>query len=197
MTGVQTCALPISAETQVLKKYNLARGMIDPGLKDKDIIKKSRSDFQERMSENGAHIRDYGKAYKAVDGAWEQYRNMKEELKSASQKELPDAFRNLDLCLTHVIYLEAVKEYLEKGGKSRGSYLVLDSKGEKPCDELGDEWRFTLTEADSFVNQKILEIYLDEGGNLRKEWVDTRPVPEEEPWFENVWNEFMRDNIIK
>ena len=53
-----------------------------------------------------------------------------------------------------------------------------------------------LTEPDSFVNRKILEIYLDENLEPNKDWVNIRPIPKEDTWFENVWNEFMKDNII-
>ncbi len=122
---------------------------------------------------------------------------MRKGLKVPATEDLPEAFKNLDLCLTHALYLEAVGEYLEKGGKSRGSFLVLDPEGDRPCDELGDEWRFDLVPEDARVNQKILEIHLDENMKVRKEWVDIRPIPQEDTWFENVWNQYLRDEIIK
>jgi len=111
-------------------------------------------------------------------------------------RDLPAAFENLDLCLTHALYLEAIGEYLEKGGKSRGSYLVMDPQGEKPNKELSDDWKFSLNEEDAFVEKKILEIYLDGDFNVKKQWVDVRPIPDEDTWFETVWNKYMRDEII-
>ncbi len=42
------------------------------------------------------------------------------------------------------MYLEAIAEYLNKGGRSRGSYLVLDPEGERPCPALGPERAFSL-----------------------------------------------------
>jgi hypothetical protein len=54
-----------------------------------------------------------------------------------------------------------------------------------------------LNEEDSFVNTKILEIYLDKNTNVKKQWIDIRPIPLEDVWFENIWNEYMKDNIIK
>ena len=95
------------------------------------------------------------------------------------------------------MYLEAIKEYLEKGGKSRGSYIVMNPDGEKPCEALGDEWKFSLNQEDAFVNQKILQIYLDEEAKVKKQWVDIRPIPQEEAWFENVWNAYLKDEIVK
>lgn len=99
--------------------------------------------------------------------------------------------------MTHTLYLEVIGEYLEKGGKSRGSYLVMDPEGEKPCKEMGDEWKFSLNKDDTFVNKKILEIDLDESSNVKKQWVKIRPIPQEESWFENVWNKYIKDNIIR
>ena len=59
------------------------------------------------------------------------------------------------------------------------------------------DWKFSLNDEAAFVEKKILEIYLDRNGRVQKEWVDIRPVPDEDVWFENVWNKYMRDEIIR
>jgi hypothetical protein len=118
-------------------------------------------------------------------------------MKIVSSQNLPAAFKNLDLCLTHALYLEAIGEFLKKGGKSRGSYLVMDPNGEKPNKEMSDDWKFSFNEDEAFVNDKILEIYLDKDFNVEKQWVDIRPIPEEDLWFENVWNRYMKDEIVR
>jgi len=118
-------------------------------------------------------------------------------MKILSAEELPEAFKNLDLGLTHALYLEAIGEYLEKGGQSRGSYLVKNPDGKIPCPEVGDEWKFLLNDQDAFVNKKILEVSLDSGSNVIKQWVDIRPIPQGDTWFENVWNRYLRDDIVK
>jgi succinate dehydrogenase/fumarate reductase flavoprotein subunit len=186
-----------SAEETVRSKYRLARQMVDSHADKSASLQKAREEIQERMSACGAPIRTAEKVKEAIRDAWGLYSRLKKETKVSSAKELTVAFKNLDLCLTHALYLEAIGEYLEKGGKSRGSYLVMDPEGDKPCEELGDEWKFSLNEEDAFVNQKILQIYLDEGAKVKKQWVDIRPIPQEETWFENVWNEFRQDKIIK
>ncbi len=186
-----------AAGTQVYIKLKLAKDMIKANQADPNLIWNIRAEIQERMSACGAHIRSLEKVKPAVQAAWELFSKMKQEMKVASVKELPAAFRNLDLCLTHALYLEAIAEYLEKGGKSRGSYLVMDPAGKKPCEQLGDEWKFSLNQEKDFVDQKILEICLDHNFNIKKQWVDVRPIPQEDSWFENVWNEYLRDNIVK
>lgn len=186
-----------SSRSQIKRKIEQAKKMMDVPKGDDVIFKGARKEIQERMSSVAAQIRDLGKVKKAVSKAWTLYSRLKKEMKISSAKELPEAFSNLDLCLTHALYLEALGEYLERGGKSRGSYLVLDPQGEKPCPELGDEWRFSLNKKDAFVERKILEISVDEDLRVKKNWVEIRPIPEEDSWFENVWNEYLKDNIVK
>jgi succinate dehydrogenase/fumarate reductase flavoprotein subunit len=185
-----------SVEGQIRRKLEFARKISDHKTKN-PFISETRREIQERMSTCGAHIRDPKRIQKTVDEAWDLYSRLKNDMKIPSIKDLPAAFKIIDLCLTHALYLEAIKEYMEKGGQSRGSYLIMDPEGEIPCKELGDEWKFHLNEEDSFVNTKILEIYLDKNTNVKKQWIDIRPIPLEDVWFENIWNEYMKDNIIK
>ena len=84
----------------------------------------------------------------------------------------------------------------DKGGKSRGSYLVLDRNGEKPCPELGNRWRFSVNPPRAFVDRRILEIFLDDSGKVIKKWVNIRPIPKVEGWFESVWRDFREDRIV-
>jgi succinate dehydrogenase/fumarate reductase flavoprotein subunit len=182
---------------QVRAALGRAGKMISGKKADSRLIARTRQEIQERMSACGAAIRDPERVGQAVEEAWSLYSRLKSEIKVASIKDLPSAFKNLDLCLTHALYLEAINEYLSKGGRSRGSYLVLDKAGEKPCQELGDEWRYTLNPRPSFVDQKILEVSLTEKGRVVKEWVDIRPIPREDLWFEAVWKAFQEGLLTR
>lgn len=154
-----------------------------------------RDEIQSRMTTSGAHIRSLKNIRKARDEAWQQYQELKNHPPGVAKEQLPDAFRNLDLCLTHALYLESMLAYLEKGGKSRGSIMVLDPGGNPPCDSLEKEWCFAMNEVDAFVDNKILEIRMADHG-VHTEWVDIRPIPEDIGWFEIVWNDFRNDKII-
>jgi succinate dehydrogenase/fumarate reductase flavoprotein subunit len=184
------------SRVQAAEMLATAREMVDKKSRDRGLIARTRLEIQERMSTCGAAIRDPEKIRSAVSEAWSLYARLQKELKVRSAKDLPDAFRNLDLGLTHALYLEAIHEYLSRGGKSRGSYLVLDRAGAKPCPELGEEWRFSLNPRPTFVDQKILEVSLDRRGRAVKKWVDIRPIPREDNWFENVWKDFREGRII-
>jgi succinate dehydrogenase/fumarate reductase flavoprotein subunit len=186
-----------AAESQIQAKYDFAKNMISGKAGTSSGRGKARKEFQRRMSAFGAHIRDPKQIGLEASKAWSLYGRLKKGSRAASVHELPDIFKDLDLCLTHAVYLEAIKEYFEKGGRSRGSYLVLDPDGEKPCPQLDDPWRFSLEKPDSFVSRKILEIRLDEEMRPIKQWLDIRPIPAEAGWFENVWDDFRKDKIIR
>ncbi len=164
---------------------------------DDEFLHSSRREIQDRMSSFGAHIRDPEQIVDARNKAWDLYTHLQKEMRVSSLQKLPEAFRNLDLCLTHAVYLEAIVEYIHKGGKSRGSFLVLNNDGQKPCENLGEEWRFSLNEKGSFVDKKILELWLNEKMEITKNWTDIRPIPREEGWFENIWKDYLKDNIFK
>ncbi len=154
----------------------------------------ARLQLGRRMSAVGAHIRDPRAVEREADAARRQWIRLRRTAGATRPAGLPGAFRTLDLCLTHWIYLEASLEYLRRGGRSRGSYLVLDPGGEKPAPTLGDEWRFAA--AETAPADDILEIGLATDGSLRKRWTRPHPVPEADPWFENVWADFREDRII-
>jgi hypothetical protein len=186
-----------AAQSQILDKLNFARSLINHTLSDRSNIQIQRERIQDRLSACGAHVRDPSKMKEVIARGWHHYEELLRGSKIPSPKELPGAFKNLDLCLTHVLYLEAIGEYLEKGGRSRGSFLVLDPEGLKPCDLLGENWKFSLNPPDSFVDTKICEICVDENMMVQKNWVDIRPIPRADVWFERVWNDYRNDKIIK
>jgi succinate dehydrogenase/fumarate reductase flavoprotein subunit len=154
-------------------------------------------EIQQRMSENAAHIRESARIEQVVQDAWSLVARLGSDLAIALPSELPAAFRAVDMGLTHAVYLEAIAEYLAQGGKSRGSAIVLDPCGQAPCASLGDEWRFSLNEPDAMADGKILEIWLDDDLNVHKAWVDIRPIPDDDLWFERVWNDSMQDRIVR
>jgi len=143
-----------------------------------------RREIQLRMSRAGAHIRRLDTAREAVHEAWRLCRGLDTGAWASSPGELPDAFRNRDLCLAHAVYLTAITEYLERGGRSRGSFLVVDGAG---------EW--SLNPAGSFVDGHILEVSVGRDQEPRIEWVEIRPIPGGEEWFETAWKAY-RDGTV-
>lgn len=160
-------------------------------------FKTALTEIQNRMSACGALVRDPAEVAGECRKAWELVRRVAEELAVPGRSSVAAAFGLKDLALTHALFLEAIQEYLAKGGKSRGSFLVPGANGEKPCPTLEDRWRFELAGSEDYPASRILEIGLDERGRVRKSWTAVRPIPRTDPWFETVWNDFRAGRIIK
>jgi uncharacterized lipoprotein len=91
--------------------------------------------------------------------------------------------------------LECIKAYLEKGGGSRGSYLVMDPKGEKIYEKLDSYWKFKPENPD--LRDKILTVtYKDEDGKFVTEWIPVNKIPEDNYWYENVWRDYREKKIF-
>ena len=186
-----------AACSQIEATLHSAESMIDAELKNDAELNEARQQIQERMTAFGAHIRDPQALDQAAAQAWDQYERMISRTRVSSAQKWSAAFKNLDLCLTHALYLYAIAAYLKREGKSRGSYLVLDPIGEKPCAALDETWRFSLNPEGAFVDNHICEVFLDPSGKPRSQWVPVRPLPQESAWFENVWNSFIKKDIFR
>jgi succinate dehydrogenase/fumarate reductase flavoprotein subunit len=143
-----------------------------------------RREIQRRMSMAGAHIRRIELAREATVDAWRMCRNFDEQAGAGGPQDLPAVFRNRDLCLAHAVYLAAIAEYLERGGQSRGSFLVL-----------GDDEQWRLNPPALFVDTHVLEVSVGADLTPRTTWVDIRPIPAEDGWFETAWKAY-RDGTV-
>jgi succinate dehydrogenase/fumarate reductase flavoprotein subunit len=185
------------AGPEVAKKAAFAAGLVDRRAGKRAALRAALDEVRARMSACGAHVRGPEDVARETPRAWALYERLGRELRVASAGDLPRALRLLDLALTHAVYLEAIREYLARGGRSRGSYLVPDTAGRLPCPGLDARWAFSLEAPGDFVGRHILEIGLGGAGKVTKEWVGVRPVPGSESWFENVWNDHLRDRIVR
>ncbi len=155
-----------------------------------------REEFQTRMSRAGAHIRSQEGLRAATEEAWRQWAEMRENGNKCAPdnpREAIEALRNVQLCFTHAIYLEAVRKAVESGVGSRGSTLVLDRDGTPAHPMLDEEWRFA-SEDTNFRNV-VLETAPSLEGEVTQEWVERRPFPAFDAWFENAWAAFRKGEI--
>jgi hypothetical protein len=152
-------------------------------------------EIQDRMTQCAAQVRVPDLVSSASADAWQMVEQLNAKLRITGIQSLPMAFRVADLCLTHAAYLEAIRIYLSAGGGSRGGVMVLDANGE-PCGAgLDSFWSFRKEDPTSDAALKILEVSLEKG-SLRSSWVDVRPIPECDGWFERVWSEFRSSRVF-
>ena len=185
-----------AAGARVIEKWDLAGAMLGRpggrGLAADECL----AEVKRRMSRCGAVVRPPGEVRAEKGRARELWLRARRELRVDGVRGLALGFRALNLALTHAIYLEAIGEYLDRGGKSRGSYLVPDAAGRPPHPSLGRRWAYSLARPEDFVSSRILEIRLDGRGAFKKAWVPVRPVPRPGGWFESIWADYRDDRIV-
>lgn len=179
---------------QVLKKINLGEKFLKNSVNKSISVKKIRDKIGKRMSRCGAHIRSLSSVQQALEKVEKSLKVLPENTVLSNAGELGDAFKNYDLLITQYVYLSAIKNYIEKEGKSRGSYLIYDKKGILPGKNLPEEFRYSLS--DGFLKDRIqLVSYFNNNCNI--EWRPVKPLPPDNSWFENVWEEYRENKIIK
>ncbi len=178
---------------QVMDKINLGMDFLK-NKTPKGNVMEMRKEIGDRMSKSGAHIRSLESAREAAQEAQKMLNSLHEKTKLSSARELAYAYQNWDMLITQYVYLSAIANYIELGGQSRGSYLIYNPNGKLPIEELSEEFKFKLDEGK--LTNKVQEvIYKD--GKCEFEWVNVRSIPQGDTWFENVWNAYMKDEIIK
>jgi succinate dehydrogenase/fumarate reductase flavoprotein subunit len=155
-----------------------------------------RDAFQMRMSRAGAHIRSADELRKAVAAAWEQFQRIEASgCGSTKTRGLHEALKNRYLCFAHAVYLEAVLFAVESGVGSRGSAMVMRQDGTQVHRKLGDQWRIVPEDPD--FREKVLETLVHGGGKVENRWVDRRPIPESDLWFETAWARFRSGEVYQ
>jgi succinate dehydrogenase/fumarate reductase flavoprotein subunit len=181
------------AEEQIIKKIEIGRRFLGNISQNSNVLEIRRR-IGERMDRDGGIIRSLESAYRSAKEARDDLKSITETTRISSIRELPYAYQNYDLLITQYVYLSAIGNYIEKGGKSRGSYLVYDSNGELPLPGLPEVFRFSLDEGRF---SKTIQEVIYEDGECRFEWVPVRPIPKGDDWFENVWNDYRKGAIFK
>jgi len=181
---------------QVAEKVEMAKRYASNRCSSSNILQMRKS-FQARMTRAGAHIRSLEGVTAAIEDCLKDLKEFDNNVKVSGIKDLPYVFKNRDILITQFVYLNAIKEYIEKGGRSRGSYLVRDEKGKLPISGLPEEFRFSLDNGE-LLNLTCETELLKENGEYKCKayWKPVRPIPTEDNWFENVWNAYMRKEII-
>ncbi|MDO5566147.1 MAG: FAD-binding protein, partial [Planctomycetia bacterium] len=174
-----------------------------------------RSEFQSRMSRCGSHFRSLRDLRMAVREAWEQFDSLRLDVSNNAEPEscpkatadTVESLRNLQLCLAHAVYLQAIEFQTGSGAGSRGSAAVIGTDGRLIHPGFPDDWR--LIAEDQRYRDQVLETELrgasffqcaNDDSNKRGcfcRWNPVRPVPETDDWFERVWARYRQDDIYQ
>jgi len=179
------------SKEEIEKELLLAGKWIAAGTRHEN--KKYLLEIRKRMSKAGGIIRNLSRVASAAFEAGETLNNLTDWIGAGSVRELAKTFQLADHCLTHFVYLEAIREYLAGGGRSRGSYLVTGDDNEA-IDLSGESIDVAgLCNYDREIERDILEVNYREGKVFSK-LVKPREIPAQNLWFEKVWKDYLEDN---
>lgn len=106
---------------------------------------------------------------------------------------LSQVFRLEDILLCQQVYLSAMLDYCEHGGKSRGSALYEDPNGSLCLAQLTGTPHYSL-DGGAFRTQIQQAQWIN--GNVQFFWRAPRPIPENNDFFELVWKQYRIDQNI-
>jgi succinate dehydrogenase/fumarate reductase flavoprotein subunit len=182
---------------QIREVVAVAKRSLEPSRFSRRAARDARRDIQSRMTRHGAHVRTPAAVRQAVDEARALCRALWERPYADGPADLAALFRDSDLALAHLVYLEAIAEYIDRGGESRGSFVIVNPAGALTCPPLGVAWRFSLNAPGAYVDHHILEVSVDDRLEVRKNWVEVRPIPRPDTWFETVWKRYRDDEVVR
>ncbi len=179
--------LPVSPlPSEIETMLQLCRNMIGPDGLDRNGLDAIYREALCMMSTCGAYIRSEQLAEKGLETAYRILSEIECGGFVRDMKLLPKAIKLRNIVLTQISYLGAIRDRIRAGGKSRGSYLVIQRGGSIPAPSL-EEFAF-VPETEKADTVWITELCID-NGTLRTESYSepVRPIPEPDRWFETVW----------
>ncbi|MBQ8400382.1 MAG: FAD-binding protein, partial [Clostridia bacterium] len=141
-------------------------------------IRSIRAEWGQRMDRCGAFLRDPAEIRKLAADVHTALLHAG-ALRVSDVPSLIELQIHLDTMLTRYAVLSSMLAYIDDGGLSRGSYLILEN-GRIPASPV----------IDSAHSSKIGQVRIcrENGLHICRQWQDVRPIPTEEHWFEQVYN---------
>ncbi|MHA1675493.1 MAG: FAD-binding protein [Promethearchaeota archaeon] len=164
--------------------------------------------IQTRMMGVGAYIRDLSQIFPVLNEIKKEIKGFFSTMVLRSGNQVIEMWKTYDALITQLTYLTTYRDYLIRGGGSRGSFAVIskahdnEENTEKnnsfiPHPKL-EQYRIKKNNSD--LNEKIQEISLMESDSndwiFSIDWIDRRPIPETQGWFETVWKKFDEKSIF-
>jgi len=219
------CAAPVVEDATRLVKGATARHAQGAEETTGDLLR----EVGELMSAKAGPVRSQGSIREALAQVreWLALYETSVVADRSSRRSIDRVFLVRDILTTSYVYLGAMADYVEHGGRSRGSVLYTDPQGDLPGAgvsassahelDLPEIFRFRLDKGrlDGQVQESAL-MGLPEsasdgtegdawtGGTppagqraARFRWRDVRPIPEDDDFFENVWRNYREHGNVR
>lgn len=189
-TGSPEIPLEGGAKGAILEAVSQAEAALGGTL---DTVNEVWQEATSRMSRLGGPIRSREGIREAAGAVTLLLENFSTRVRVVDPCRLYKVFNLWDLLVCQQVYLRAMEDYIEHGGKSRGSALYSDPSGQRPQKSLPESLSFCLEDGsrDGLVQEVC---YRD--GVCQFHWRPVRPIPTEDHFFENIWRDFRCNGNI-
>ena len=189
----------ITAQVEAI--YKKASGLTaqSEGIAPSDAI----SMIQRNMSLYGGHIRQLETAKSAAEKARNLCKKLRAgEIKLEKRSDLVKAIRAEHLSLAQVAFLDAIAEYIESGGGSRGSFMVMREDGDGIHPSLVDpntKRPFAFVAENEELRKTIAEVSIDslDEATFKFKRVSVKPIPSRDDAFELAWTAYRTGEVYK
>ena len=134
---------------------------------------------RKKMSEVAAAIRDVRRIEEYIVEVRNTLSNFTQLVK-VNSPNLKQVYILLDTLVSQLVYLCAIKDYVDNDGKSRGSALYYTPNG-KLVENLPEMFRFSL---DDHSKGNMVQVGELDQTDVSFNWRPVRPMPEEDSFFE-------------
>lgn len=167
--------------------------MAEACLGDEDNVQQIWDNTVKRMSHFGGPIRDREGILNVIKEIKSEFDNFNSIVKISSPLNLHKVYRLYDILISQYVYLMSMVDYIDNGGKSRGSALYTDKNGASYIEGLPNQFRFTLD--DGTMGDKVQEVQFT-GKSCKFFWRKVREIPKEDDFFENVWRSYRNNGNV-
>lgn len=154
------------------------------------------------MSLSAGHMRRLAEVRSVEDKARNLYRKLRRgELKIDDRSQLPLAIQAEHFALSQLAFLQAIIEYIESGGGSRGSFVVLSEGGQiihpgLTDPETGQPLAFLPENEELRATVAELEAVSVEEGAFAIRRVPVMPIPMRDEPFEIAWAAYRSGEVF-
>jgi len=152
-------------------------------------IRECRENWGRKMDACAAFLRNVPEIKKLLEETKAEIDGFFGKYSAKDVRALTEAHIHYDTMLTRYAVLTAMYDYACSGGHSRGSYVITDGFG-NPAETVLD------TELAGKIQR--VSVKIDENGiGSSVEWMNVRPIPREERWFEEVYRAWGTETFYK
>lgn len=176
-----------AAETAVCENTAFCRAVVG----ETENVNTVLHQVQAAMTRVGGAIRDPHGFTEVIAENRALLASLADTVRASTSGGLANAYRLRDILISQIMYLSAMQDYAEKGGKSRGSAIYRSETGVAPAGL--EEFRF---EPDNgALDSSVQEVLYSESA-CTSSFRPVRPLPEGGGFFENVWRRYRQDGNV-